>query len=428
MAIRPRDLKPQSQSPGPTKPEPQNSGRQSTFYSLKDPNFAWFFVSTLGQMAAVFMQMLVRGFLVFQITGSFAALGFLSLASAVPQVIFGFYGGVLADRFSKKLVTQIGQTVGFLNVLAMGLIAAFGTLEFWHLVASGVGSGLLVGMMMPARQAMVHEVVKGGRLMNAISLNTAGMNTMQIIAPAVGGVVLATWSAEGAFFVMSACYLVAIFAMSFVQGQPAAHRGDTSVKAAVADIADGIRYVRNHRELRPILNFTFLAALLGSAYMPVFPGFVADVLTSDPKFLGVLIAVSAVGALAGSLVLASLPDRRRGQLLIGSAIVLGVGLIGLSASSLVWVAIPFMIVIGIGQAGRQSIANTLLQTYSKDAYRGRVMALFMMQFAMMSIGAFIIGMLATVFSIQAAFGIVAVGLVAVGIISALKSPTLRNIE
>ena len=87
----------------------------------------------------------------------------------------------------------------------------------------------------------------------------------------------------------------------------------TRVKAAVADIADGIRYVRNHRELRPILNFTFLAALLGSAYMPVFPGFVADVLTNDPKFLGILIAVSAVGRLAGSMVPASVPDRRRGQ-------------------------------------------------------------------------------------------------------------------
>jgi MFS family permease len=428
MVLRERSLKPQAEPLRiPTRVAEKPSGL-NTFHSLKDPNFTWFFMSTLGQMAAVFMQILVRGFLVFEITGSFAALGFLSLASAIPQLIFGFYGGVLADRFPKKLVTQLGQTVGFLNVFTMGLIAAFGTLEYWHLVASGVGSGLLVGMMMPARQAMVHEIVKGDRLMNAVSLNTAGTNVMQIMAPAVGGLVLASWGAEGAFFVMSACYLFAILAMAFVRSTPAASKGASSAKAAVADIVDGIRYVRGHKELRQILIFTFLAALLGSAYMPVFPGFVADVLTDNATLLGILIAISAVGSLAGSLVLASLPDRRRGQLMIGSAIILGVGLLGLSAGSVLWIAIPFMVVIGLGQAGRQSVANTLLQVYSEDAYRGRVMALFMMQFAMMSLGAFVIGVLASLLSIQAAFGIIAVGLIVIGLITALTSRTLRTIE
>jgi len=400
----------------------------STFYSLRDPAFAWFFVSTLGMMAAVMMQILVRGFLVFELTGSFAALGLLSLVSAVPQLIFGFYGGVLADRFPKKLVTQAGQIVGFANVTTMGLLAAFGVLAFWHLLASGIVSGLLVGVMVPARQAMVHEVVRGNRVMNAISLNTAGTNVMQIAAPAVGGVVLGIWGAAGAFFVMSVCYASAVVTMAFVPGAPAAQKGDSNARAAFLDVIDGLRHVRHHPQLSQILSFSFVVALLGSAYMPVLPGFVADVFSDSSAVLGLLIAVSAVGSLVGSLILASLPDRRRGRLLIGSGIVLGIGLIGLSVSPVVLVAIPFMVVIGLGQAGRQSVGNTLLQVYSEDVYRGRVMSLFMLQFAVMSLGAFGIGMMATVMSIELAFGLVAAALLAVGLATGARSRTLRTIE
>ena len=379
-------------------------------------------------MSAVMMQMLVRGFLVFEMTGSFAALGVLSLVSAAPQLIFGFYGGVLADRFPKKSVAQVGQTIGFANVLAMGLLAAFGLLEFWHLLVSGIGSGLLIGMMMPARQAMVHEVVKGDRMLNAVSLNTAGMNLMQIAAPAVGGIVLKAWGAEGAFFLMTACYGSAIVTMSFVPGSPAAQKGDKSARAAVADVMDGLRYVRGHKELRQILLFSFVIAFLGSAYMPVLPGFVAEVFSENASVLGLLIAISAIGALAGSLVLASLPDRYRGLLLIASAIALGLGLIGLSFSPEVWIAAPFMVAIGLGQSGRQSIGNTLILVYSDAAHRGRVTSIFMLQFAVMSVGGFAIGIMASAVAIEWAFGTISIALVIVSVAALFSSRTLREIQ
>ena len=270
----PVPVSPPVESQVPAAPVSAAPARLGTFHSLRDPAFAWFFISTLGMMGAVMMQMLVRGFLVFELTGSFTALGLLSLASALPQLVFGFYGGVLADRFPKKIVTQVGQVIGCANVLGMGLLASFGLLEFWHLLASGVGSGLLVGMMMPARQAMVYEVVKGERMMNAISLNSAGMNMMQITAPAVGGLVLRAWGADGAFFVMAASYAVAILTMSLVPGAPATQRSAATASGAVREVLDGLRYVGNHRELRQILVFSFFVALLGSAYMPVLPGFV----------------------------------------------------------------------------------------------------------------------------------------------------------
>jgi MFS family permease len=171
-----------------------------------------------------------------------------------------------------------------------------------------------------------------------------------------------------------------------------------------------------------------VVAFLGSAYMQMLPGFVAEVFDGDATMVGVLTAVIAVGSLVGSLVLASLPDRKRGRLLIASGVFLGVGLVGLSISVGPWAALPFLIVVGLGQAGRQSVANTLLQVYSDVEYRGRVMALFMTQFAMMSVGAFTIGFIASASSIEAAFLVMAAALTVVSLLTPLISKTLRTIE
>lgn len=414
-------------------PAARRAGRRGpgTFDSLHDAGFRWFFLSTLGQMSAVMMQILVRGFLVFDLTGSFAALGVLSLASAVPQLLFGFYGGVLADRLPKKHVVMVGQIVGFANVALMGVLATAGILEYWHLVLSGAGSGLLVGMMMPARQAMVHEVVGGERLMNAVSLNTSAMNITQILAPSIGGVLFATIGAGGAFFVMAGCYAFASIALAFVPKAPPAKpdgpplRSIEGFRRGFHDIADGFRYVRRNKEIRAVLMLSFFVALLGSAYMPILPGFVTEVFDGGAETLGLLTSVSAVGSLVGALVLASLPDRRRGLLLIASSVILGAGLLAFSASNVLWLSGLFMVFVGVGQAGRQSISNTLLQAYSANAYRGRVMAVFMTQFSMMSLGAFLIGMVAGAVGVQWAMAGMAVGLVAVSLSSIVTMPRLR---
>jgi MFS family permease len=403
-------------------------GLQRTFASLHDPSFRWFFLSTLGMMGAVMMQILVRGFLVFDLTGSFAALGVLAISSAIPQLLVGFYGGVLADRLPKKTVVQAGQLAGMVIVSIMGLLALLDLLAFWHLLLSGVSSGLLVGLMMPARQAMIHEVVGRERLMNAVSLNTGGMNLMQLLAPTLGGVLLVTIGAGGVFFVMAGCYLFAVVTMWRVPKVAAAlGAGRVTRGSGLHDILDGMRYIRGKRPLYLVLSLSFLTSALGMAYMPILPGFVSDVFDGGAKELGIVTSLSAVGAIAGALVLASLPDRHRGALLILSALVLGIGLLAFALASVLWVGAVFMLIVGLGQSGRQSLAMTLLQAHSDDAYRGRVMAVFMMQFSMMSLGAFVMAMLATAVGIQAAFAGLAIGLVIVSLMALVGLPSLRRL-
>ncbi len=404
------------------------SGRQlRTFESFDDREFRWFYLALLGQMAAMNMQMLVRGYLAFDLTGSFAALGVISIGSAAPMLVLSVFGGVLADRAPKKLVLQLGQFANAVTAVIVGLLLLFDLLQFAHLLAAGVAHGIALSLMMPSRQAILPEVVGMERLMNAVSLSAAASNLMRLAAPALGGFMIAFIGAEWVYFLMAATYGFAVVTLGRVRlrHEPAARPRRTS---GYADLVEGVRYVIAERTLALLLLAGMVGALLALPYQIMLPGFVRDVLGGGPIELGLLIAVSAVGSLAGSLVLASLPARRRGLLLLLSSLFVGIALIGFASTTLIWLSGFFMLFVGIGSAGRQALGNVLLQQYSLDEYRGRVMSLYMTEFGIMSFGAVLFGLFAEQVGGQWAFGAVSAVLVLITLAMIAFLPRLRKLD
>ena len=403
-------------------------GRQlRTFDSFSDRDFRWFYLALLGQMAAMNMQMLARGYLAFDLTGSFAALGVISLGSAAPMLILSVFGGVLADRAPKKLVLQLGQLANAVTAVVVGLLLLFDLLQFEHLLVAGVAHGIALSLMMPSRQAILPEVVGMERLMNAVSLSAAASNLMRLAAPAAGGFMIAFIGAEWVYFLMAGLYGFAVVTLGRVRlhYEPAARSRRTS---GYADLVEGVRYVIAERTLALLLLAGMVGALLALPYQIMLPGFVTDVLGGGPIELGLLIAVSAVGSLGGSLVLASLPARRRGLLLLLSSLFVGVALIGFASTRLIWLSGFFMLFVGIGSAGRQALGNVLLQQYSLDEYRGRVMSLYMTEFGIMSFGAVLFGLFAEQVGGQWAFGTVSAVLVVLTLAMIAFLPRLRRLD
>ena len=437
-------------------PGPPGTGLASrTFDSLQVPAFRWFMLAMLGQFNAMNMQMLVRGYLVFELTGSFAALGAMSLANAVPMLVFSLAGGVLADRAPRKLVLAAGQlaNAGLAAVIAVLLFTDL--LRFEHLIASAVLQGFVWSMMMPARQAMIPEIVGEERLMNAVSLNVAGMNFMRLVAPGVGGLMIAVLGgADWVYVVIASSFLLATVALMPIQLQPAAAGSGRSGSSApatrgggggfggggssgggggigggsVRDLVDGLRYVRRNRTVLTLLVVNLVIVLFSMPYMMLLPGFVAEVLGGGAGQLGLLMTVSGVGALAGSLVIASMPARNRGKILLLSSVVLGVALVAFSASQWLWLTALIMVVIGVAQTGRMSISNVLLQAYVENEYRGRVMSIYMMEFGIVSFGVFFVGILASIVGGSYAIGGTAVALIIVSVGVLLFVPRLRNLD
>jgi MFS family permease len=374
----------------------------------------------LGQMASLNMQQLVRGFLVFELTGSYTALGTIYLANSVPGIALSAMGGVLADRVrQKKPVVQIGQLLNATNALVVGLLVWTGAITFEYLLVAAIAHGTVMSLMMPARQAMLPEVVGFDRLMNAVALSSAGMNATRLFGPAVAGLLIAALGAHAVYFIITGLYLYASVLLTkvttayAVELEPSGRGG-----SGVRDLVEGLRYMWSDQTMRVLLVFSSVFAMLAMPFQFLLPGFVAGVLHEGPDKLGLLMSAAGIGSLIGSLVVASLPSRRRGVLLIGSALWMSVALIAFSASTQFVATAVIMLVIGVGDAGRMSLGMVLVQAYTRDDFRGRVMSLFMMQRSFATFFTFFVGLGASLVGAPLALGALAavLGVLALGML------------
>jgi MFS family permease len=416
-------------------PADRSTERLRTFESLYDRNFRWFFASLLGNFSSMNMQMFIRGWLVYELTGSFAALGIMSLANGVSGLLMALVGGVIADRVrQKKYVVQVGQVLNALAALGVGALIATGELVFAHLVIAALIQGAIMSTIMPARQALTPDVVGMTRLMNAVALNTSGMNAARLLMPGLAGWMVAALGgghgdiapAQYVYFAMSLLYVWSVVALVPVVVED--QRRAEEPRPAWSEMVDGFRYIGNSPVIRMLLIANFFMVLFSMTYFMLLPGFAKEVLDAGPGRLGLLTSLSGVGSLVGSLIIASLPSRRRGLVLLLSALLLGVGLTAFAVSSSYWISAGILVVVGLGQAGRMSLSNVLIQSYVSDEYRGRVMSVYMMEFSLMSVGIFLIGLAASVVGPQIAVGASAHALVAMTIGLLLFSPRYRELQ
>ena len=426
--------------PTPENPESQLHAdpvrsRPRTFESLGDPNFRWFFWSLLGNFSSMNIQMFIRGWLVFELTGSFAALGIMSLANGISGIALALVGGLVAERVrQRKHVVQIGQALNAVVALTVGILIGTGLLRFEHLVIAAVVHGAVQNSIMPSRQALTPEVVGMKRLMNALALNTSGMNAARLLMPGLAGWMVAALGGGGGdigpaqyvYYAMAGLYVWSIVAL--VPVRVADRVAPIERQPALHDLMDGFRYIAGDKTIRMLLIANFFMVWFSMTYFMLLPGFAKDVLDTGPARLGLLQTLSGVGSLAGSLVIASMPARRRGLVLLTSSLLLGVSLLAFSISTSYWWSVGILVVVGVGQAGRMSLSNVLVQTYVDDAYRGRVMGIYMMEFSLMSIGIFAMGLLASVIGPQLTFAGSAVALIVLTLGLLIFAPSYRQLD
>ena len=402
-----------------------------TFSSLKNPVFRLFFGGMMGQRGAMNMQIMARSLLIYRVTGSAAILGAMSLANALPQMFFALFGGLIADRVQKKYVLLAGQASSAVVALAIALTLTLGYLSaeragsWWILVVASVLQGTIQGLMVPSRQAIIYEIVRREQLMNAVALNTMGMNMLRLLAPAAAGFLIDAFDFAAVYYAMAAMYLIAVV---FISLMPLTSTMSVRGGGALSEIQRGFRYVRREPTILFILAFTLITVVLSMPYMRLLPIFSDDILGVGAKGLGVLLSVSGIGAITGSLILASLPNKKRGLMLILSALIMGIALIGFSFSSSLSLSLGLIIFIGLGQAGRMTLGTTLLQYYVEDEYRGRVMAIYMMEFGMTSFSAFAAGLLAESMGIQWSVGGLAIILAIIAFLTLIFIPRIRRLD
>ena len=330
------------------------------------------------------MQMLARGYLVYDLTGSASLLGIVSAGSAIPMLVLALFGGAIADSFDRKRLIQIGQLVVGLLALVVGLAIFTEWVQWYHLLISSLIQGAIWSFMMPARQAIIPQVVGPDRIGNAMAINAAGMSAMTLMAPALAGGLYALAGPANVYFVITALSVVSVLMTSMIRPREAS--GPAKKRAMIGDIVEGLRYIRGNQMVLVLLVMGLATTLLASPFRMLLPVFVVDIYGRGPDSMGLLVAIMGGGSLVGSLVIAAMGNWRRGMLLIIGAFASGIALLLIAAFPFYYAAAIIMLLVGLGDSGRRTINMGLIMEVVEDQYRGRVMSVFMMNFGLMPLG------------------------------------------
>lgn len=421
------------------------------FASLSNPHFRLFMAAMMGQMGAMNMQMVARSWFMYELTGSAALLGAVGLANGLPLLLLSLYGGVIADRVPKKNVLIVGQIASAALALVVAVLISTSIINWQLLIAASLAQGVIMALMMPSRQAVIPELVGEQGLTNAVALNTAGMNLNRLTAPGIAGLMIAVIGIESVYYVMTGLYIIATV---FATALPITGTTSLSGGNAVDNVKEGLRYIRDSQVLPALLIVTLVAVVLSMPYMQLLPIFTKDVIVlqaeglmwitgipligglleplpglfEESSFrLGMLMTVSGVGALAGSLFIAALPADRRGVYFLGSLMLTAIALLAFSISPWYFLSLALVIPLGLGQAGRMALSNALVQANADDRHRGRVMSVYMMEFGVTNFGIFLIAILAGAIGVQWAIGGGAALLGVITVYFYTRTPSVRNL-
>ena len=354
----------------------------SAFTTLRYRPFAILWFGSLTSITAFFMSTVVQAIVAFELTDQNSAVGIVLFGNGLSSALLGPFGGAVADRLSKRLVTVIGQGVTMAVFLVIGILIAADRIEIWHLAVGSFFTGASFAFIGPARQAWVAELFDQDLRGNAIALNQVALNAARIWAPAIAGFMVswAVLGAEGAYFAMTALYVVAQVTLIWVPA--AAPRPNPNRPSVLGDIVAGVRYVAREPRLRWMLVLFFLLILLGLSSTTVLPGLVENELGRDVEEFSILQTTNAIGGLIASLAVASIAGSPRALTIYAVGGVLGgigLALTGLAPSFLI-VLLP-MFLFGLGLGAFQTLNSAIIVTESDPAYFGRVSSLTFLAFA-----------------------------------------------
>lgn len=379
--------------PGGGKPSLRNA-----FQAFQNRNFRFLFASSMASFLGMQMMFIGRGLLAWDLTGSFAITGFLSLSFGLPMLLLSPFGGATADRLEKRQVMFLARVVSGVLALLTAMFIVTDVISVPILFALGLVQGTMFAFMMPTQQAVLKELVPQTQFLNAMALNAAAMSGSAIFGPLVAIGLIAIADIEAAYFMYGAMSaLSAVFIMRLPKSVSHLLPDGEQRPSILADIVEGAKYVLSKSTLRLLLLMAFIPALFAMPFQIVLPGFATDTLGNE-GYLGIIIGASGIGAFLGSMTLASLGDFKRKALLqLCAGVLMGLALLTLGLGQKAF-GLPAALVaatfLALAMNTYQTLNGTMVMTAADPRYMGRVMSIMMMTFSTMPLMAYPIGLAA----------------------------------
>lgn len=364
----------------------------NTFKAFKSRNYRLFFAGQSVSLMGTWMQRTAVYWVIYVQTNSAFMLGLSVFASQFPSFLFSLLGGTIADRYNRFKVLLFTQIASMVQAVAMTLVVVFTDYSVVELIFLSVLLGIVNAFDVPARQSLVHYMVEQKEdVGNAIALNSTMVNLARLIGPAFAGFILETLGA-GICFMLNALSFIAVIISLLMMRLPT-HIPQARTQKMLADLKDGLRYLKSTPSLGVLILLLSLMSLLVLPYTTLFPIIAKETLGGDASIYGYLNSFVGVGALSGAILLASLKHTSNlRKLLIIATTLFGLGIVLFALSYSLFFCLLFCAIAGFGMMLHVTIINTLLQTTSDSNMRGRVISYFAMAFfGMQPIGALLIG-------------------------------------
>ncbi|HTN71491.1 MAG TPA: MFS transporter [Methylomirabilota bacterium] len=374
----------------------------TTLRSLRHRNFRLLLEGALISSSGDFMQNVAQSWLVWELTRSPLAIGVVAFFDSMPRLLVGAVGGAIADRFDRRQVLMITQTLAMIQAIIYWLAVWFKVIAFWHIVVLSFFLGIVNTINQTSRQSLVNSLVPREELLNAIGLQSSVFNLTKILGPSAGGIIIAWVGVAGCFFVNAVSFLALIYNLHLMELPPWEER--LVGQSIWEDIKEGFVYVRGSRRILHIISISYVMAMFGAPYNRFIPIFATNTLRIGPTGFGLLMSAPGFGATMAALFLASAKNLRVGIRWI-CVCVLGFAVsLTLFAFSHVFVlSFLFLAMVGCCQIGERALSNTAIQMTTPPNLLGRVLSLFFMDRGLWSLGSVVIGTSASAIGIEWSF-------------------------
>ncbi len=378
------------------------SSKGNVFAALRIRNFRTLLASTLFAQLGLWTQQVALGWLVFDLTDSPLQLGLASVFTGFAMFIMSPFSGAIADRIDRRKVLFCSQfTLGTLAITIATLVIT-DVVEVWHLYVTAALSGISFSVNGPSRHTLAFDMVGKEELASAISLNSIAQNLMRVTGPAVSGILIGSVGVEGAY-VVQACAaslsMIMLTRIAYVERQRPIESANV-----FSSIKQGVAYARHDRPLFLLLTHSVISVIFVMAFLHLMPAYAEDVLGFGGRGFGLLMSMVGAGGLIGSLLVGALGyPRGKAKWLVGATVLAGIMLLGMGSWAVAAFAIPAMFILGATQTIVFVEGNALVQVYSRDEYRGRVISLFFMTHGLVPVGTLWAGGLAEVIGVEPVF-------------------------
>ncbi len=347
------------------------------------------------------VQMLARSQLGWDLTGSSLAVTLVGVGFAPPMLLFSLFGGVVSDRFDNKNIIQLGQ-LGVIAITTFIAISIFtNTITIYHLIIVSFFQGTFWAFMMPARQSIIAELVDENQLNNAVSLNAAGMSLTTMVSPAIGGLVYHYFGPGMTYVLITFFCIIAIISTSMI---PKSKTKVQKKSKVLGEIKEVFMILKDNTLLLYLIMLALVTTLLSLPTRTLFAPYASELLSGGALEVGLMLASIGGGALIGTLVAASIPQKtKKGKFILLTSLLSGLSILVLGFSSITIFSIFLCFFLGLGDAGRRSLNPSMIIEKTPNEYRGRVMGFYAMSFGFIPLGAIPMGIISDKYGVNIAF-------------------------